>query len=98
MKHTLLSSRITWMTNPRFELAGLLMVLLATPIWILIAVEAYLSPGFGSGPGRYVVAPFVLCGMTAAIHYLVRPLRNAWPLSALLAGIGALTVLLLASG
>ena len=86
------------MTNARFNLGGLLILLLAAPIWMLIAFEASLSTGFGDGPGRYVIPQLVLCGLTVAIHRLLRNQSNAWPLSVLIAGVSALAVLLWAAG
>ena len=48
------------------------------------------STGMGGSPSRFFVAPFVLAGITAAIHRLLRNYRNAWSLSALLAAVIAL--------
>lgn len=86
------------MSNSRFNLAGLLIGLLAAPVWILIAIEVPLHNGFGGSSRRYAVAPIVLCGMTAAIHRLLRPRKNAWPLSALIAGVFILAVIAWSAG
>lgn len=86
------------MTTSQSHLVGLVMVLLAAPVWYLIMFEASLSTGFGPGSARYIVPPFVLCGLTIAIHRLLQPRGNAWPLSALIAGVGALAVLMWAAG
>lgn len=86
------------METTRFNWAGLAFVALAIPIWILICVEASLSPGFGGGNARYLTPPLVLCGLTASIHWLLRHRKNAWPLSMFLAGAGALAVLMWAAG
>jgi hypothetical protein len=84
--------------KPRFSIVGLSLVLLAVPFWVLICVEASMSTGFGGGNGRYIIPPFVLCGLTLAIQRLVRPLKNSWSLSILFAGVGALAVLMWAAG
>jgi hypothetical protein len=86
------------MTNTRSTLAGLAFTLLAIPIWGLICYEASLSTGFGDGNGRYIIPPLVLCGLTVAIHRLLRPRKLAWPLSMFIAGVGALGVLMWAAG
>lgn len=86
------------MSNSRLNLVGVVILLLAAPVWLLILWEASLSTGFGDGSARYVVPPFVLCGLTIAIHRLLRPRRNAWPLSALISGVGALALLMWAAG
>jgi cytochrome c oxidase assembly factor CtaG len=90
--------KIGRMKHSRFNLAGLVMLVLATPVWLLVSIEAYLSTGFGDGSGRYIAAPLILCGLTVAIQRLVRSQKNSWPLSALIAGVVALVALLLASG
>jgi hypothetical protein len=84
--------------NSRFNIVGVSLVALAVPFWVLICVEAAMSTGFGAGNARYFIPPFVLCGLTLAIHRLVRPLKNSWPLSILFAGVGALAVLMWAAG
>ena len=86
------------MTNPRFNLIGLSLVLLAIPVWILVTIEIRLREGAQASQSRFLIAPFVLCGITAAIHRLLRSRANAWPLSALIAGLGVLAVLAWAAG
>jgi peptidoglycan/LPS O-acetylase OafA/YrhL len=86
------------MAGSRFNFVGLLIVLLAAPIWILVAIEVSLRADFSGSLNRYVVAPFVLGGLTAAIHRLLRPRKNSWPLSALIAGVGTLAVLAWSAG
>lgn len=81
------------MANSRFNLAGLLIALLAAPIWALVAIEVSLR-----SPDRYLNGPIVLCGMTLVIHHLLRSFKNSWPLSALSAGLVSLGVLLLSAG
>jgi hypothetical protein len=86
------------MTNSRFNLIGLSLMLLAIPVWILITIEIRLREGSEASQPRYLIAPFVLCGITAATHRLLRSYTNAWPLSALIAGLGVLAVLLWSAG
>lgn len=86
------------MTNSRFSLIGLSLMLLAIPIWILVTIEIRLSEGAQASQPRFLIAPFLLCGVTAAIHRLLRSRANAWPLSALIAGLGVLAVLAWAAG
>jgi hypothetical protein len=85
-------------TNARSNLIGLLLVLLAIPVWILVMVEIRLRESPAANQPRSLIAPFVLCGMTAAIHHLLRSRANAWPLSALIAGIGVLALLAWSAG
>ncbi len=86
------------MTNVRLKLTGLSLMLLAMPIWILVTIEIRLREGPAANPPGYLISPFVLCGMTAAIHHLLRSRANAWPLSALIAGLGVLAVLAWSAG
>jgi len=69
------------------------MLLCAAPVWILLSITVPRSTGFGDASGRYVIAPIVLSGITISVHRLVRDHRNAWPLSALIAGLGILVFL-----
>ena len=69
------------------------MVSLAAPVWILVAIELSLR-----SPDRYVYGPIVLCGMTVAIHRLLRLYKNAWPIAAMSSGLVSLAVLLWSAG
>lgn len=90
--------RIDWMKNSRFDLVGLVCLLLAVPLWILDGIEIYLRSGQQGNPRSYFAAPIVLCGITVAVHRLLRPHKNAWPYSALIAGFIVLIVLLWLAG
>lgn len=86
------------MTNSGSKWTGIAIALLAVPIWILVVYEVSLSRAFGDGSGRFVVAPAVLCGLTVAMHRLLRTQRNAWPLSAVAGGGLALGAMMWAAG
>ena len=86
------------MTNVRFNLIGLLLVLLAILIWTFVTAEIPLRAGIEGRSRRYLIGPLVLCGIAAAIHRLLRERKNAWPLSALVAGVIVLAVLALSAG
>ena len=81
------------MANSQFNFVGVLLVVLAIPAWAFLVVTVPNSVGWGSDPVRFVMAPIVLCGITAAIHRLLRRFKDAWPLSALIAGLGVLAIL-----
>ena len=78
------------MDRPQISVLTLLLLVAALPIWLALVVVVPLSPGFGGGPFRFVVAPLVLGGITVAIHRLVSRFRSAWGLSALTAAVIAL--------
>jgi hypothetical protein len=86
------------MTSLRSNLTGIAIALLAATVWTLVVIEVFLRSDSGRGFDRYVIGPLVLCGLTAAIHRLLRPRKHAWSVSALIAGIGALVVLAWAAG
>lgn len=73
-----------------FSLSSWLLVCAAVPIWLFLIVIVPQSTGWGGSSSRFFVAPFVLAGITTAMHQLLRGRRNAWPLSALLAAVIAL--------
>ena len=82
------------MPSIRYSLMDLLLVATAVPIWASLSVAVSQSPGWGGSPLRYIIAPLVLCGMTVAIHHLFHGRKYDWSLSALLAGVIALTTLM----
>ena len=86
------------MTSLRSNLTGIAIALLAATVWTLVVIEVFLRSDSGRGFDRYVIGPLVLCGLTAAIHRLLRSRKHAWSVSALIAGIGALVVLAWAAG
>jgi hypothetical protein len=86
------------MTNLRSNLTGIAIALLAAAVWVLVVIEVFLRSDSGRSFDRYVIGPLVLCGLTVAIHRLLRPRKHAWSLSALIAGVGALAVLAWAAG
>jgi hypothetical protein len=88
---------LVFMTRPQISLASLLLFAAAMPIWLFVWAAVATSTGFGGGGTRFVMAPVVLCGITAAIQRLLRGYRNAWALSALLAGMVAFASLSLAA-
>jgi hypothetical protein len=75
------------MEQPRFSLAGFLLLTAAAPLWVYVSMAIASSPGFGGNPTRYAIAPLVMTGITFGAYVLLRPLRNAWCLSALAAPI-----------
>ena len=60
---------------------GFLCILIAIPTWTILILIGHSSIYIGIG--EVLVA---LCGTTAAIHYLLRPWKNAWAISAAAAG------------
>jgi predicted benzoate:H+ symporter BenE len=92
-----MAAMLNLMKQPRFSLASLLLLAAAMPIWLFLCLRVPASTGFGGGGTRFVMAPMVLCGITAAIQRLLRALPHAWALSALLAGVIALASLALAA-
>jgi hypothetical protein len=85
------------MPSIRYSLMDLLLVAMAIPIWLHLTLILSQGRRWGSSPLRYIMAPLVLCGMTFAIHHLLRGRKNAWSLSALLAAGIALVSLSLVS-
>lgn len=83
------------MANQPMDAAGVAMLILAAPAWALLILAVPNSIGFRGSPDRYVIAPIVLIGMTAAIRRLFRRRTNAWPAAAFLAGYGIVLFLLL---
>ena len=85
------------MEMSQLSLSSLLLLGGAIPIWLFLIVVVPQSTGWGGGPSRFFVAPFVLAGMTAAVYRLLRNRRNVWSLSALVAAVIALGSLSLAA-
>lgn len=86
------------MKTPLLTPIGLVCVLLAVPLWMLDAFEIRLRSGFGGPPRSDLTACVVLCGITVAVQRLLRPHKNAWPYSALIAGVIVLLFLLWSAG
>jgi hypothetical protein len=78
----------------QFSLSSLLLIAAAVPIWLWLIVFLPQGPGWGVNPIGFIVAPLVLCGVTAAIHRMLRQHRNGWAISALLAGLIVTSILL----
>jgi hypothetical protein len=86
------------MPNARINLVSLSLVVLSLPIWGLVAYEVQLRNGAAGNVRAYLFPLLILCVLTAAIHRLMCHYPNAWPISALLAGIGTLGFLMWAAG
>ncbi len=84
-------------SNRQFGLLSLLLVGAATPIWIWLIVTLPFNPGFGDTPTRFVITPFVLTGITVAIHRLIRKQAHAWPISIFASPLVARLALMTAS-
>ena len=85
------SDRIDDMPNARFKSAGV--IARAAHRADLVAGGSYevqLRYGKAGDVPTFLFVIAILCGLTAAISRLVRPYKHTWPLSALLAGVGAL--------
>ena len=72
------------MERPQISLTTVLLLGAGLPIWLFLII---VLAGSQIGP---LMGPFVLVGITLAIHRLVRRRQDAWGLSILLAGIIAL--------
>ena len=70
----------------QLNLNAMLILFGTIPIWLALIVIVPSSNGWGQGMGRFLVAPISLVVATIGIHRLLRGRRNAWLLSALLAG------------
>jgi hypothetical protein len=66
----------------QFSLTSMLLVVTAFPLWVLLIIFLPESPHV-----HFLLPPFVLCGVTAAVQRLVRRHRDAWAISVLLAGL-----------
>ena len=88
---------IEHMDKFQLSLSSLLLVCAAVPIWLFLIVVVPQSPGWGGSSSRFFMAPFVLIGITAAVHRLLRGRRDAWALSALVAAVISLGSLSLAA-
>jgi cytochrome c oxidase assembly factor CtaG len=82
------------MRNPRWNQLDWVLLVLAAPFWLFLAITVPQGTGWGGSPVRYVTAPLVLCGIAAAVRHLFRNRQHAWTLSALIAGVAATAVLL----
>ena len=81
------------MAKSQIDAFGIVMLLCAAPVWIFLSMTVPRGTGFGGASDRYVIAPIVLSGITISVHRLIRDYRNAWPLSALISGVGVLVFL-----
>ena len=84
------------MRKSQITLTSLLLLSGALPIWIYLAVQFFGSRPFWGLKGfsdPLVAAPIVLCGLTLAIHQLLRNRQNAWLISVCLAGMVTMAVL-----
>lgn len=86
------------MPNARFNLTSLSLALLTLPLWGFVAYEVQLRNGAAGNVRAYLFPLVILCVLTVAIHRLMRRSPHAWPLSALLAGLGTLGFLMWAAG
>jgi hypothetical protein len=75
------------MKRYQFSLCSWLLVGAAAPIWLVLIVTVPQSTGFGGSGTRFIMAPLVLLGITAAVHRLLRDRPSAWALSALIAAV-----------
>src|SRR5262245_18999077 len=91
-----LNSKIGEMAVPQFNLATLVLFFIAASIWTFLFVAVPQSSGWGNGPSRYAVAPLVLIGLTATLRWTIGKRNYALPTSMLLAGVIAVTSLLVA--
>lgn len=85
------------MQKPKVALSTLWLLFMASPLWLVLIVVVPNSNGWGNGLDRFVMAPLILLGITVAIQRLLRGYKDAWALSALLAGIIAFAALSLAA-
>lgn len=76
----------------QFGLAGLLLVMTAAALWLATFILLWNSPHVSPG-----LVGAVLCGITAAVAYLLRDRRSAWLIGALVAPLIALVGLSLAA-
>jgi hypothetical protein len=77
----------------QFSLLSLLISAAAASNWFVAIVDIN-----STGKVHPATAPMVLIGVTAAIHHLVRDKRDAWAISAFLAGVVVTASLYLAAG
>jgi hypothetical protein len=84
------------MKRRQVNLATILLLGAALPIWLFLFVTVPFSTGWGASDFRFLAAPLVLVGTTFAVHRLVRRLPNAWGLAMLLAAVIALASLSIA--
>jgi hypothetical protein len=66
----------------QFSLTSLLLIVTACPIWFWLVIFLPESPNI-----NFLLPPLVLCGVTVALQRLIRPHRDAWAISVLLAGL-----------
>lgn len=85
------------MQRRQLSLMSILILSAAAPIWLLLIVIVPQSTAWGGGITRYFVAPFVLTGITIAVHWLLRGRRDAWAIAALAAALIALGTLSVAA-
>jgi hypothetical protein len=70
----------------RFRLRTLLIVMAAAPLWIYVTTIAGESR-MGFDRKAIVVAPVLLAGISAALYWLTRPLRDGLAIAVLLSPI-----------
>lgn len=85
------------MRKPTIALSTLWLLFMASPLWLVLIAVVPNSTGWGNGVHRFVMAPVVLLGITVAIQRLLVGYKDAWALSALLAGIITFAALSLAA-
>ena len=81
----------------KFNVASMLLIAAAAPIWIYLSVVLPQSPGFGGSPTRFLIPPIALAGIAFAVHRLFRGKRNSIAISVLLSPVIAWGVLNIAS-
>ena len=84
------------MKELQFSLASFLLFCGAFPIWVFLIWAVADSKAFGTGPHRFLLAPYVLIGITIAVQRLLRNCPNSWSLSSLIAAVIAVGSLTLA--
>jgi len=75
--------------KPAFNSVDWLLILLASPFWVLILLITANSIHIRSFPPGLII----LCGITAATYRLLKPHRHALSISCLIAGIGCVITL-----
>ena len=86
------------MRSARVASVGLVITMVAVPLWILDAIEIDLRSGAKGNSRSYLLTAVVLLGITVALQRLLRSHRNSWASSALISGVIVLLVLLWSAG
>jgi len=71
----------------RYRLRTLLILMAAVPLWIYVVTIVATSTRSGFEPKALVVAPVLLAGISAALYWLTRPLRDGLAIAVLLSPI-----------